>query len=78
MTFDGTELCGDRFDANLHVLSNDPFNPNLTVPVRLDLDGIPHLAIEPDSLDFGPVRLTEPVTIDLAVINGGCGDAVIE
>ena len=78
VTFDGAILCGKLFEANLHVLSNDPLHPNVTVATRVDLTGIPDLAIEPNSLDFGPVRLTETATINLAVANHGCGDLTVQ
>jgi subtilisin family serine protease len=72
--FNASGLCGSHFDANLHVLSNDPVTPDAVVPVGLDLIGQPDLQAGPTSLAFGPVYITATRTLDLIVTNAGCAD----
>ncbi len=45
--YDASGLCGSHFDANLHVLSNDPVTPDKVVPVGLDLIGQPDIQALP-------------------------------
>lgn len=77
VVFDSAGLCGTRFDGNLHVLSNDPLQPHVMVPTGLDLASTPTLTVMPDSLAFGPVRLTESATLELIIANEGCAPLVI-
>ena len=72
--FDAAGLCGSHFDANLHVLSNDPMTPDTIVPVGLDLIGTPDIQAAPTSVDFGSVYMTASATLNVTVANAGCAD----
>ncbi|MHB8077641.1 MAG: S8 family serine peptidase [Candidatus Krumholzibacteriia bacterium] len=74
VTCNATGLCGSRFDADLHVMSNDPVTPDRSVPVGLDLIGTPDILVAPGALDFGPVYLTATRELTVTVENGGCAD----
>ncbi len=75
--FDATGLCGSHFDANLHVVSNDPVTPDAVVPVGLDLIGTPDIWLSTTALDFGAVYITADNTLDLTVVNNGCSDLMV-
>ena len=77
VTFSAAGLCGSHFDANIHVLSNDPTNPDVVVPAGINLTGTPDIAINPVSLAFGPVYITGGSTLNLDVTNGGCADLTV-
>ena len=77
VAFDAAGLCGSHFDANLHVLSNDPVTPDFVVPVGLDMIGQPDIQAGPASLDFGPVYITATRTLDVTVVNAGCADLTV-
>ncbi|MBA7599246.1 MAG: choice-of-anchor D domain-containing protein [Calditrichaeota bacterium] len=52
VTFDATALFGGDYLADILVVSNDPVTPELPVPTRLGVTGIPIYA-GPDTVDFG-------------------------
>ncbi len=76
-TFDATHLCGSGFNADIHVLSNDPLQGDVVVPAHLVLTGAQDIAVSPASLAFGPVNVFETATLDLTVTNRGCSDLTI-
>ncbi len=77
VVFSASDLCGSHFDANLHVLSNDPVTPDAIVAAGLDLIGTPDIAVVPASLDFGAVYVTATGSVDLMVQNNGCADLTV-
>jgi subtilisin family serine protease len=74
VTFDGTGLCGSQFNANIHVLSNDPTNADVVVPAAINLTGTPDIALAQTSLAFGSVYITDDATLNVDITNGGCAD----
>ncbi|HHE46823.1 MAG TPA: choice-of-anchor D domain-containing protein, partial [Bacteroidetes bacterium] len=77
VTFDTDSLEEGLYDANLHVLSNDPENLDRTIYVRLNVTEVPDIAFSPDILDFGEVEVGQSDDILLTVYNRGGGDLVI-
>ena len=75
--FSAADLCGDQYQANLHVLSNDPDTPDLAVPVTLDLLGEPDAMLSAASLDFGQVQLTQSASLPLSLANAGCASLTV-
>jgi hypothetical protein len=53
---DTTDLAVGSYEANLHVVSNDPASPLLTLPVSLTVLAAPHIQI-PDQLVFRESRM---------------------
>jgi subtilisin family serine protease len=74
VTFDGTGLCGSQFNADIHVLSNDPTNADVVVPATINLTGTPDIALAQTSLAFGSVYITGTATLNVDITNGGCAD----
>ncbi len=77
VTFDGTGLCGSQFLADIHVLSNDPLNADVTVPATINLTGTPDILLATTGLDFGSVYITGSATLDVGITNGGCADLTV-
>ena len=72
--FNAAGLCGSTYNANLHVVSNDPDTPNVTVPVTLNLQGSPDAQVSPTTLPYGNVYVTQNKSLSTNVTNAGCAD----
>ncbi|MGH8004253.1 MAG: choice-of-anchor D domain-containing protein, partial [Limisphaerales bacterium] len=59
--------------ANLSILSNDPARPEVVLPTRLTVAGIPNIVLSKDTLNFGDVFINYPDTLTLTVSNSGTG-----
>jgi hypothetical protein len=71
VVFDATDLISGNYDANIVVASNDPDEAEITIPTTLTVTGVPLIAVEPASLDFASVYLTQSNTLQLTVSNPG-------
>jgi len=71
ITFDATGLFGGEYNANIIVSSNDPDEPEVTVPTFLHVTGAPDIAVSDDSLDFGNAFVGFPDSLTLVVSNVG-------
>jgi Subtilase family/Fervidolysin N-terminal prodomain/Abnormal spindle-like microcephaly-assoc'd, ASPM-SPD-2-Hydin/HYDIN/CFA65/VesB-like, Ig-like domain/FlgD Ig-like domain/Viral BACON domain len=68
----GTEgLLGGSYQGNVRILSNDPDEPMVTVPVTLTVIGAPDVNLAPSSYDFGQVFLNASPTTQVQVQNPG-------
>ncbi len=85
VTLDATGLIGGDYVANLHILSNDPNNPDVSLNVTMHVIGAPIIHAEwpvaagfPDSINFnaflGELRESVPYGVPIKVINGGTDD----
>jgi len=68
---DPAGLLGGTYQASIHVLSNDPTDPDLTIPVTLTVIGAPDIAASPNGLDFGQVILGTAPTASIRIDNLG-------
>jgi hypothetical protein len=75
--FDATGLFGGTYEADIIVTSNDPDESEVTVPVTLTVTGIPLIAVQPTSLDFDWLYLTQDRTVQLTVSNPGSETLVV-
>ena len=55
----------------LRIVSNDPQNPQLSVPVRLDVTGVPIAHLNRSTLDFGTLLLGGTASDSMTVSNPG-------
>jgi subtilisin family serine protease len=69
--FDATGLLGGTYPADVHVTSNDPDEPDVAFPARLQVTGVPRIAIAPDSLEFGGLFVGGTRTDSVEVSNPG-------
>ncbi|MBL7190974.1 choice-of-anchor D domain-containing protein, partial [bacterium] len=49
---DGTGLAVGTYNAEIYLVSDDPTNPNVTIPVTLEVTGEPELTWNPSSFSF--------------------------
>lgn len=71
VTIDAGGLFGGDYDAAINVMSNDPDESTVSAPVHLHVTGVPDVAIDPASLDFGSVFTGLSVTRTLTIRNEG-------
>jgi subtilisin family serine protease len=69
--FDATGLLGGYYDANIVIASNDPDEPEVTIPVELHVIGAPDIAVDPTSLDFGSIFTGTTKDLTFLVSNPG-------
>jgi len=71
VTFDAAGMYGGDYLAAVKVFSNDPDEPEVTVPASLHVTGAPDIAVAPDSLEFDSVFITANRTLSVTVRNDG-------
>ncbi len=71
VTIDAASLLGGAYEAEIHVLSNDADEPDLRIPVQLQVTGAPDIAVSASALDFGSPFVGGQVLRDLVVSNPG-------
>jgi subtilisin family serine protease len=69
--FDATGMYGGDYYSNVLISNNDPDEPLVTVPAYLHVTGLPDIALNFDSLDYGNVFIGASVTDTLVVSNEG-------
>jgi len=74
VTFDATGLISGLYEADIHVNSNDPVTPTVTVDASLHVTGVANIAVDPTSLDFGFLFQGVADTMTFAVQNPGTAD----
>jgi hypothetical protein len=80
VTFDATGLVVGDYYANIIISSNDPDEPEVTVPAHLHVTGtsdIPDIAVSADTLDYGIVYPGSYVTDTLIVFNAGTAPLIV-
>ncbi len=71
VTFDAVQLYAGTYDASIEIQNNDPVNPDVAVPTRLRVSGIPDIEVSPASIDFGKAYVGIPVVRVIEVANRG-------
>ena len=77
VTLDATEMISGTYWADVHVDSNDPFTPRVTVPVTMTVVGVPVLEAAPDPLAFGTVYVGVTAVQPITVSNSGTADLTL-
>jgi subtilisin family serine protease len=70
-TFNAVGLFGGAYDANIHINTNDPAAPLVTIPAHLQVTGAPDLALNPAALDYGEVFIGYFDILEYTVLNTG-------
>ena len=70
-TVDATGVFPGDYAATIRFGSDDPVTPSLSVPVTLHARGVPHLEVDPISIDFGNVFVGQSATRSLTIRNMG-------
>ena len=75
--FNAAGLFGGNYDGRVHVAGNDPVRPQVDVPVTLHVTGVPDVAANPVSIDFGTVFVGFPQLRQLRIQNVGTDALVV-
>src|SRR5262245_44389098 len=65
--FNASGLFGGTYNGQVHLAGNDPVQPNKNVPAVLHVTGVPDVAANPGSIDFGNVFVGFPKLRELHV-----------
>ena len=71
LTVDATTLYAGTYPAEILVTGNDPLNPTVSIPVDLQVSGLPGLLLEEDEIDFGEVGIGSDTTRYISLTNTG-------
>jgi hypothetical protein len=71
LTFDANGLTAGHYETDIIILSNDPHNPELNIPVQLFVSGFPGISISDSLLSFENASVGFPLTDTLVVSNEG-------
>ncbi len=77
VAFDATNLIGGDYDCNIMILSNDPDESRVFIPVKIHVVGAPEIALSADTLDFGEIRVGESAADTLEIANVGAEPLII-
>lgn len=72
-TFYSEGLANGIFNTNIHITSNDPDDPEIKVPVKLIINGLPQIRYSPGVLSFGNTMMGTGASLSLWIFNDGCG-----
>jgi len=61
----------NNYSDEISIVSNDPLQPKLDVPVFLHINGTPKIEVTPDTLNFGQVFIIDTAQLKLCIINTG-------
>ncbi len=64
-------LFGGLYQADIIISNNDPLNPEIIIPVSMDVTGVPMINVETDSLDFGYTYTGYQDSMFLSIVNEG-------
>ncbi|MFM9836627.1 MAG: choice-of-anchor D domain-containing protein [Cyclobacteriaceae bacterium] len=71
VALNATTLFEGVYTANVVINSNDPINNKVTVPVKLNVTGIPKIEVTPSSLDFGSKYVGATSALPITIKNTG-------
>ena len=73
VTLDATTICGGLYESDLVLVSNDPDETVITIPVQMSVKGTdPNIAVSDTTFDFGPLFIGATAHDSLMVTNTGC------
>lgn len=72
VALDATGHCDEQLSAAIRLGSNDPLQPETTLPVSLLVESSSRLAVSPSELDWGGVYLGGTEVLELELANSGC------
>ncbi len=72
INFNSTGLAAGVHTNVLEIRTNDPLIPILTIPISLEVQGVPAIDFSVSCVDFPPAMQYSFTTVDLEVINNGC------
>jgi len=77
INFDASGLEGGNYDANIVISSNDPDEPEVTIPVIMHITDATSISVEFDTIDFKQVFLNDTMSLGIKIENNGSQDLLI-
>lgn len=68
---DASDLFEGTYQGQIMILTNDPLNPEVEIPVTLIVGGEPQIEITADSLNFGEVMVGGTSSLQFSIANPG-------
>ncbi len=75
ITTDG--LLAGNYTGILTFSSDDPLNPNVNLPINLNVTGSPDISFAAPCVDFPSIMQFTSATLPVEIINTGCDDLII-
>ncbi len=72
ITLDGTGLSAGIYTDVIEIMTNDPNNPIIYIPVTFEILGEAAIGFSADCLNFPPTMQFTSSTLDLTIDNSGC------
>ncbi|UCD16839.1 MAG: M20/M25/M40 family metallo-hydrolase [Candidatus Zixiibacteriota bacterium] len=71
VSFNASRLVTAYYDADIVIASNDPINPEISIPAHLHVSGIADIDLSDDLFDFGTVFIGAVAIDSLTIYNRG-------
>jgi len=71
LQFNAFDIIGGNYETDLQIINNDPFDPEINIPLFLTVVGTTAYELTPDSLNFGTIYFGETTDLDFTVTNTG-------
>lgn len=71
-------VCGGSYEQNLVIHSNDPDQPDITIPCSLEITGTPSYGASANSFNFGEIQQFDTQTQTLFINNPGTYELNVE
>jgi subtilisin family serine protease len=78
LLFDATDMFGGDYSAEVDISSNDPVNPQITVPALMHVTGAPVLNVSTDTILFGQVFTGYSDSASIVISNNGTDLLIID
>jgi subtilisin family serine protease len=71
VTLDASNVYGGSYAGEVAITSNDPMNHKVTIPVLMEITGIPHITVDVATLDIGKVYTDDHKVSSVTIKNTG-------
>ncbi|MBT7789723.1 MAG: M6 family metalloprotease domain-containing protein, partial [Calditrichaeota bacterium] len=75
---DSEGLQAGVYEADLHILSNDEDNPDISVNITMEVEGAPAIVVDPEEVDFGRLGIRRVRELDITIVNVGTDVLIVE
>ena len=76
-TFDSGNLLGGVYTTEIEVVTNDPVQPTITIPVIMTVIGVPQISVDVLSLDYGALVIGDNDGQSITISNPGTDNLII-
>ncbi len=77
VNFDTNGLDAGDYSTEILIISNDPDEPEINIPVNLTVTGEPNIAVSSDSLNFGGLFIGATIVDTLIITNTGIDTLIV-